>query len=40
MVYTHKRANVLLVQTAEEKYNHKNSSVFDTGQMTFVDIYS
>lgn len=40
MIHTHKRANELLVHTAEEKYTHKNSSVFDTGPVIFfVDSY-
>lgn len=35
MVHTYKGANELLVHKAEEKYTHQNSSVFDTGQITF-----
>lgn len=35
MVHTYKGANELLVHKTEEKYTHQNSSVFDTGQITF-----
>lgn len=35
MVHTHEGANELFMQTAEEKYTHQNSSVFDTAQIIF-----